>query len=587
MQGGTKFFPLAFPPAPAKITAMPSPQTPSRVPPSRAFLRTLARQARGAASRVALYGLAATIASIAQIFSIGAILAEAIDAPTHLPSLPPILAFAASTIATTIFTLLADRAAFRAGATNRAKLRHDILARIFSAGPSLLRRYHSAELTNLLIDQVEALDGYFARYTPAAILAILSPALTLAAAFWLFPRAGFIMLAGGLFVPLTQAIAGIGAKRASEKQFLALQRLQTRFLDRIRGIATIVLLGRAQDEAQSLGIAAQELRGRIMRVLRVAFLSSAALDCAMAAVLIFIAITSWRALNDHSITAQTALTLLLLVPQFFAPLRTFALAYQDRLHAAAAAASLAALPEIPAVSKAPQNFRNIEARGISVTFENVSFTWDKTRAPALEGINFFVSPGELVVLAGKSGAGKSTIIELLLGFVRPDSGMIKLNGLNFTDIVPEAFTELTAWIGQRPMLFAATIAENIAFAKPGATPAQIHEAARAAQVMDFADGLPQGLQTRIGEGGFGLSGGQAQRIAIARAFLKNAPLLLLDEPTSHLDPLTESSVLESLKRLALGRTVIMASHSAAAHAFGGRRIDIKDGRVTGMARGVA
>ncbi len=193
----------------------------------------------------------------------------------------------------------------------------------------------------------------------------------------------------------------------------------------------------------------------------------------------------------------------------------------------------------------------------------------------------------MLVLAGPSGAGKSTVIEILLGFVRPDSGRATINGADLTELVPQALSRLTAWIGQRPILFAGTIRENIRFARPEATDAEVAEAARAARVDRFAELLPAGLDTVVGEDGYGFSGGQAQRIAIARAFLKDAPLLLLDEPTAHLDPATEAEVLDSLRRLALGRTVILASHAAAAHAFGGRRLDIAKGRAAVPARGAA
>jgi ATP-binding cassette subfamily C protein CydD len=192
----------------------------------------------------------------------------------------------------------------------------------------------------------------------------------------------------------------------------------------------------------------------------------------------------------------------------------------------------------------------------------------------------------MLVLSGPSGAGKSTVIELLLGFVRPDSGRILLNGNDIADIVPEALATLTAWIGQKPVLFATTIRDNIRFARPTATNADIEDAARQAHVTDFANTLPHGLDTPVGEGGHGISGGQAQRVAIARAFLKQAPLLLLDEPTNHLDPATEADILASLRRLAVGKTVIMASHTAAAHAFGGRRMELRQGRAV-MARGAA
>ena len=481
---------------------------------------------------------------------------------------------------------LAEMAAFEAGAAGRARLRADTLARLLSAGPALLRTAHSADLAASVVDRVEALDGLFRSWIPASVLAMAGPALIALVALATDPFAALVLLGAGLLVPVGQAVAGIGAAAASRNQFLAMARLQARFVDRVRGISTIVLAGRADDEAEALARAADDLRARTMRVLRVAFLSSAALDGAMATALVVIAIHDRAALAGGHGSAARALFTLLLVPVFFGPLRAFAAAYQDRNHATAAAETLAALPALPARETAADAIRTIEARGVALSFENVRLVWDPARAPALDGLSFFVAPGEMLVLTGPSGAGKSSVIELLLGFARPDEGRILINGHNIADIVPAALSRLTAWIGQKPTLFAGTIRENIAFARPGAKPAEIEEAARAAHVEAFTDGLPLGLDTPIGEAGHGLSGGQAQRVAIARAFLKNAPLLLLDEPTAHLDPATESDVLASLQRLAIGRTVVMASHSAAAQAFGGRRLELRGGREA-AARGAA
>jgi ATP-binding cassette subfamily C protein CydD len=388
------------------------------------------------------------------------------------------------------------------------------------------------------------------------------------------PWSALVMLGCGLLVPLAMAAAGFGAAAASRRQFLAMERLQTRFVDRIRGIATIVLYGRAEDEANRLAEAADELRVRTMRVLRVAFLSSAALDLAAALALVSVALRFFAGGGNLG----TGLFVLLLVPEFFAPLRAFSAAYQDRLHATGAAEALVGVPPMPAPVP-PRDIRTVAAQGITVVFEDVRFTWDRTRPTALNGLSFRVSAGETLVLAGPSGSGKSTAIEMLLGFIRPDSGRVTINGADIADVVPQALSRFTAWIGQRPVLFAGTIRDNIRFARPEATDAEVDSAAVSARVADFSGELPQGLDTPVGEGGFGLSGGQAQRVAIARAYLKDAPLLLLDEPTAHLDPVTEAAVLESLKRLAIGKTVILASHSAAAHAFGGRRLDMREGRV--------
>ena len=540
------------------------------------------RSARGAAVPTIAFGLCGIAVSVLQAGCIAWILAASRSEAGHLTKLP-LLAFALLVPIRIGLQLGGERAAFSAGARGRRQLRADILDRLLSAGPAMLRRFHSSDLAASVVDRVEALDGLFARWVPSAALALMGPSLVCLCALVVDRATAVILLLAGLLVPVGQAIAGIGAAAASRNQFLAMARLQARFLDRVRGIATIVLAGRAEDEALSLARAADELRGRTMRVLRVAFLSSAALDCAMAAALIALV------LHDRTVLAGghppwRPLFGLLLVPEFFAPLRAFAAAYQDRTHAIGAAEALASLPE---PEPPPSGIaRTIEARGVAIAFEDVRLVWDPARGAALDNLSFFVAPGEMLVLAGPSGAGKSSVLELLLGFVRPDEGRILINGHDIADIVPQALSRLTAWIGQRPTLFAGTIRDNIAFARPNATAAEIDDAARQAKIDEFASKLPAGLDTPVGEGGYGLSGGQAQRIAIARAFLKNAPLLLLDEPTAHLDPATEGDVLTSLKRLAIGRTVVMASHSAAAHAFGGRRVDLRDGRLT-TARGAA
>ena len=551
---------------------------------ARAWTRQQTGLARTQAIPTIAFGLANLAAAAAQAGCVAWALSAAL---AHRPQdgMPAIAGFATLAMLRTVLQARAERAGFKAGAAGRARLRRDILARMLGTGPALLRGTHSGELAATLVDRVEALDGLFGRWVPASFLAVLGPALICLVALAVDPFAALVLFLAGLLVPVGQAVAGIGAANASRSQFLAMARLQARFLDRVRGIATIVLAGRAAAEAEALARSAAELRQRTMRVLRVAFLSSAALDCAMAGALVALVLHNRAALTGGQGSLPRALFSLLLVPEFFAPLRAFSAAYQDRIHATGAAEALAGLPALPAPA-APSAMRTIEARGVTVSFERVRLVWDAARGPALDDLSFFIPPGETLILTGPSGAGKSSVLELLLGFVRPDQGRILLNGHDIADIVPAALSRLTAWIGQRPMLFAGTIAENIAFARPDATPAEVADAARAAHVVAFAAGLPLGLDTPIGEGGHGLSGGQAQRVAIARAFLKNAPLLLLDEPTAHLDPATEADVLASLKRLSVGRTVLMASHSAAAQSFSGRRLDLRHGRAT-AARGAA
>jgi ATP-binding cassette subfamily C protein CydD len=481
----------------------------------------------------------------------------------------------------------ADVAAAQAGIVARRRLRGEVMASILAGGPALLRRTHSGVLASIVVDRIEALDGFFGRWVPASVLWMVAPVLILLPVGIMQPRAAVILGLCGVAVPVGQAVFGIGAAVASRNQFLAMTRLQARFLDRIKGIATIVLAGRTEDETRRLGDAAEELRVRTMKVLRVAFLSSASIDCAMVIAFILLAVLDGRqalAMQasgpslalQHTVVAS--LFALLAVPEFFAPLRGLALAYQDRAHAQGAATAILDLPE---VTERPvlEGARTVNANGVMVAFDDVGFTWDPARGPALEHVTFTVPAGETLVLAGPSGAGKSTIMELLLGFITPQNGRVLFNGAPLQSIVPDALSRVVSWIGQKPVLFAGSLRDNILFAKPDADERELANALRSAAVDEFLPTLPNGLDTQIGEGGFGLSGGQAQRIAIARAYLKNAPVLLLDEPTAHLDPATEKSVFESLQRLAVGRTVILATHSAAAHMFKGRRIDLQNGRV--------
>ncbi len=542
-------------------------------------MREQSRVGRRGALPVVALSLVGCALAVGQAWCAGFALQAALAPDLWRNPVPLLAGFAILAVLRAVLSVFAEHAAFEAGATARRRLRSDALTRLLAAGPSLLRSRHSVELTSMVVDRIEAVDGLFARWMPAAILASAAPMLVLVVTVFADPIAALVLGGCGMLVPVAMALSGIGASVASKRQFAALAHLQARFLDRVRGIATIVMHGRAGDEALALGRAADELRRRTMRVLRVAFLSSVALDLAMALALVVIALRyGGQSLAGTLPNAGIALFVLLLVPEYFAPLRAFAAAYQERFHAGATADALAALPPLP--PPAPEvPVRTVQARGVTVAFENVRLTWDPARGPALDGLSFRVPAGEILILVGPSGAGKSTVLEILLGFVRPDAGRVTFNGADIATLVPQALSRMTAWIGQRPTLFAGSIRENIRFARPEAADPEVNEAARLARVDGFAAALPLGLDTQVGEGGYGLSGGQAQRIAIARAFLKNAPLLLLDEPTAHLDPTTEAEVLDSLKRLTIGRTVILASHSSAAHGFGGRRLDLRAGRI--------
>ncbi|MBE9606804.1 thiol reductant ABC exporter subunit CydD [Acetobacteraceae bacterium H6797] len=471
-----------------------------------------------------------------------------------------------------------------AGAAARAALRRRVFGRLLETGMDDDRPVGTR--LALAVDQVEAMDGYFARWMPAAILAVLGPLGIALIIGFMDPLSGAILAVAWVMVPVAMAVTGIGAAQASRRQFEALGRLSGRFLDRVRGLPMLVLFRREEAEAASLGKAASELRQRTMRVLRVAFLSTGAMEAIAAAVL---ACLAWRhgasLLHGGHPMPVAAIFIILAVPAFFAPLRAFSAAYHEQLSAKGAAVELA-----PLLAGEPEKGLLLEEMPpkLVVTFQDVSLRYDPARPLALEGVNFRVMPGETLLMTGPSGAGKSSVLRLLMGFRRPDAGRVSFNGRDAMSLAPAELRRLSAYVGQKAHLFRASLRENIRFARPEASDAEVEAAAKAARVTNFAQDLPKGLDTLLGEGGWGISGGQAQRVAVARAFLRDAPLVLLDEPTAHLDPQTEMELTESLRRLCVGRTAIIATHSRhLTQSFlrqGAKQIEIEAGRVNATAR---
>ncbi|MCU0888797.1 MAG: thiol reductant ABC exporter subunit CydD [Rubritepida sp.] len=462
----------------------------------------------------------------------------------------------------------------RVGEAARAAIRAALFERLLALGPEDPRGV--GEKASLLVDRVEALEGFFARWLPAVILAVLAPALIILVAALADWVTALVLLTMGLLVPVAMALTGIGAARESRRQLDVLGRLSGRFVDRLRGLATLTQFNQAEAEARHLGTVAEEFRARTMRVLRVAFLSTTALELLAAGTIAYLAWRHGAHLGASHPDPALALFCILIVPAFFQPLRAFSQAYHEALSAKGAAAEIAPLLEAPVAGGLL--LEAVPPR-VAVAFTEVTLRHPGQPQPALDRLTFAVAPGETLLLVGPSGAGKSSVLRLLMGFVRPSAGRIAINGQDATRLAPAELRRLSAYVGQRAHLFRGTLRENIALARPDAGEAEVLRAAEAARVMAFARTLPQGLDTVVGEGGFGLSGGQAQRVALARAFLRDAPLVLLDEPTTALDPGTEAEVMEAIARLCLGRTAIIATHSAQLRGLPARVLELGAGRL--------
>nr|WP_297457376.1 thiol reductant ABC exporter subunit CydD [uncultured Halomonas sp.] len=471
-----------------------------------------------------------------------------------------------------------ERAALEAGLRVRARVRSTLLDHLAALGPVRLGDRHSAGLAGQLVDQVEALDGYFARFLPQLRLTMIVPPVILAVVVWLDWLAALFLLLSAPLIPLFMALVGMGAERLNREQFVAVTRLAGQFLDRVRGLATLQLFNRAEQSVDDVFVAADDYRLRSMRTLRLAFLSSAVLEFFASVAIAVIAIYIGFGLLGYiafgpadELTLFSGLFILLLAPEFFQPLRTLSQHYHDRAAALGAADGLVELLNRPAPARQMVERHSMNRAAVRLSRICVSHPG---RGRVLGPLDLTVTAGECVALVGPSGAGKSTLLQVLAGFVEIESGEI--------DVPSSAI----AWMDQRPWLIQGSLADNLRLAAPDADHESLLDAARRAGLGELMASLPDGLQTSLGERGVGLSGGQAQRLALARVFLSRARLLLLDEPTASLDSETETRIVAALQALRdEGRTLIVATHHPALVAMADRILTIDAGLVSESAGG--
>ena len=482
-----------------------------------------------------------------------------------------------------------ERAGADAAERIKRRVRQALFGRLVAQGPHWSRSRSSGELASAIVEQVEALDGFFSKYLPAMGAAALLPVAFSAALLPVDVVAGLVLLVTAPLIPLFMALVGWGAQGASRRHLRAFARLSGFFADRLRGLSTLKLYGRAEAEAQSVAAASDALRQRTMSVLRIAFLSSAvleffaALGVAGVAVYIGLSYLGFLDLRFSPFTLQAGLFCLLMAPEVYAPLRQFAAHYHDRAAALAAVGQIAALfdglPESAPHAQAAPPAAAPSGAAAALQARALALEAPGRAQPVLNGAALALAPGEHAALMGASGIGKTSLIEAL-SRLRPCQGDILLDGKPLADWDEAGLRSRVAVIGQRPHLLPGTIADNIRLGCPDAPDAAVREAAARACVLDFAEALPQGLQTRLGSRGHGLSGGQAQRVALARLFLRDPGLVLLDEPTAHLDAATQARVLDEILRFCQGRTLLVATHAPAVAARFGRVFRIAAGKVT-------
>jgi ATP-binding cassette subfamily C protein CydD len=459
-----------------------------------------------------------------------------------------------------------EHAGFRAGQAIRQALRKQIIDRLAVLGPAWIQGKPAGSWATLLLEQIEDMQDYYARYLPQMTLAVLIPFCIL---FTLFPlnwTAGLILFVTAPLIPLFMALVGMGAADANRRNFSALARLSGDFLDRLRGRETLRLFHRGEAEKEAIAASTTDFRQRTMEVLRLAFLSSAVLEffasLAIAVVAVYFGFSYLGELHfgdyGHGVTLFTGFLVLILAPEFFQPLRDLGTFYHAKAQAVGGADALEKF-----MHETPDNVANqgetpfASNDSIEVRAENLLIC--APNGKTLCGpLTFDLPANQRVALVGQSGAGKSALMNALLGFL-PYQGSLRVNGMELRDIIRDNWHQHLAWVGQNPHLPASTIRDNILM-NESYSESRFTELLKTCGINEFLPRLPQGLKTILGDGGTGLSVGQAQRIAVTRALYKPARLLLLDEPAASLDALSESLVMQALNQAARQQTTLMITH---------------------------
>jgi len=550
------------------------------------WLRELALHSRPWARLAVLAGLVQGLAIIVQCGMLAYLLDALIMRHAPLDSLlAPWLALPVVFAGRALASWAKDEAGSRASAQVRSALRAQLLDHIYVLGPAWRTTQASGALVSKLLEQVDALDGYLARYRPQMILATAMPLMILLAAFAFNWMAGLILLVTAPLIPLFMALVGMGAKARQTEQLQALSRMSGHFLDLVRGMGSLRLVNAHHAQSARVAQVAEEFRQRTMRVLRLAFLSSSVLEfftsVAIALTAVYFGFSLLGVLHfgdwHGAVGLGSAFFILLLAPEFYWPLRELGTHYHARAEALAAAGQL--MPILQASS--PQSSAGAIPPPMSapaIRFQQVDFA-HVADTPILSGFALSIASGEKVAVIGASGAGKTTLLRLILGQLAPTAGQITVQDHDLVSLDLAAWRAQIGWMSQHPRLLAATLADNLRVANLLASDTRLRQALAFAGLQDWLAELPHGLNTLLGEGGRQLSGGQLRRLALARIWLRDAKLLLLDEPTASLDQESEAIIMAGLATLSAGRTVIMLSHRAAPLALMDRITLLQAGRI--------
>ncbi len=519
-------------------------------------------------------GCVSALLIVAQAWLIADIVSRAfIDGKSLSQLQTPMVILLAVVLARALVAWGAELAASRASARAKSQLRTALLERVPELGLESNREQRSGELAILATRGIDVLDGYFSLYLPQLFLAVIVPVVVIVSVLWGDWISAAIITFSIPLIPLFMALVGATTQERMDRQLRTLEHLAGHFLDVVAGLPTLKIFGRAKAQAKAIREITERYRLAAMSTLRITFLSSLILELVSTVAVAMVAVAVGLRLMNAHLDLRTALFALVLAPEAFMPLRQLGANYHASAEGMAAAERVFEVLEAPLPERGTRtNFPDPSEAGLEV--EDLSVTYPGRTDPALDGLSLTVAPGEILALVGPSGCGKSTLLSVMLGLATADRGSVRVGGVDIAELDPEAWRSRLAWVPQRPHLFKDTVAENIRLGRSDASEEAVWAAISDAGLKETVEALPDGIETVLGDRGAGLSAGERQRVALARAFLRDAPLLLLDEPTANLDANTEHDVVEAIRRLARGRTVVLVAHRPALMALADRVLPV-------------
>jgi ATP-binding cassette, subfamily C, bacterial CydD len=448
----------------------------------------------------------------------------------------------------------------RAASSVLSELRLALVRRRLRDQPLALDGVEAGEIAASAVQGVDGLEAYFARYLPQLVLASIVPVAVVAWVGMIDLTSAGVMLLTLPLVPVFMWLIGRYTEERTRERWQALRLLSGHFLDVVRGLPTLQAFNRSRAQAQVLADVGERYRRTTMATLRVGFLSGSVLELAATLGVALVAVTVGVRLAGGSLGLQAGLTVLVLAPELYLPLRQLAAQFHASADGLAVAERMLELLDAPPAVAAGGRLVPPTPREAPVRFEVVSFAYPSRPGLVLDAFDLQLLPGETVALVGPSGAGKSTVASLLLRFAEPSSGHVTVGGIDLAEYRAELWRRLIAWVPQRPTIFRGSVLENIRLGDEGASDHAVREAAMLAGADRFIHSLPSGYETLVGDGGRALSAGERRRIALARAFVRDAPFVILDEPTADLDRVSADVVAEAVERLRVGRTVLLIAH---------------------------